>query len=229
MFSEQKISYQIENSQDYALLALELKNNQSILADSSLIFAREKGIIIKSNIEKIFINNLSQKYLTISEINCQAEKGKLYIAPPLPGEIQHYYFTENTALFVQYSAFLASDINIIIEPENQIKNFFSEASFGMLPFRGTGDFWFSAYGKIVPITVNSEYFVETGYLVAFEETLQYKLEFLEGLSYQRLKPGIFGGEGLVCRFKGEGKLWVQSRSLYPLVTFLNPFRKAKLK
>ncbi|MFM7426134.1 MAG: AIM24 family protein, partial [Elainella sp.] len=36
--------------------------------------------------------------------------------------------------------------------------------------------------------------------------------------------GIFGGDGLVCRFRGEGKLWVQTRHLTSLINFLNPFR-----
>ncbi|NEQ28351.1 MAG: TIGR00266 family protein, partial [Microcoleus sp. SIO2G3] len=42
-----------------------------------------------------------------------------------------------------------------------------------------------------------------------------------------LRTVILGGEGLVCRFSGHGRLWVQSRELYALVNFLNPFRPTK--
>jgi uncharacterized protein (AIM24 family) len=47
------------------------------------------------------------------------------------------------------------------------------------------------------------------------------------LSFRGLKTGILGGEGLVCRFSGNGRLWIQSRELYSLINFLNPFRPAK--
>ncbi|MDE5114471.1 MAG: AIM24 family protein, partial [Trichodesmium sp. St15_bin1_1] len=45
-----------------------------------------------------------------------------------------------------------------------------------------------------------------------------------GLSFQSLKTGVLGGEGLVCRFSGQGSLWIQSRGIYPLLNFLDPFR-----
>jgi len=54
--------------------------------------------------------------------------------------------------------------------------------------------------------------------------LNYNVEMLGGLSFRGLKTGILGGEGLVCRFSGAGRLWIQSRELYALVNFLNPFR-----
>jgi uncharacterized protein (AIM24 family) len=45
-----------------------------------------------------------------------------------------------------------------------------------------------------------------------------------GLSFQSLKTGVLGGEGWVCRFSGQGSLWIQSRGIYPLLNFLDPFR-----
>jgi uncharacterized protein (AIM24 family) len=63
--------------------------------------------------------------------------------------------------------------------------------------------------------------------VAFEDTLNYNVELIGGLSFKNLKTGIFGGEGLVCRFRGQGKLWIQSRQLIPLLNFLDPFRPVK--
>jgi uncharacterized protein (AIM24 family) len=47
------------------------------------------------------------------------------------------------------------------------------------------------------------------------------------LSFKGLKTGIFGGDGFVCRFSGKGRLWIQSRELYGLLNFLNPFRPVK--
>ena len=65
--------------------------------------------------------------------------------------------------------------------------------------------------------------LDTGYIVV-EDTLNYNVEMLGGLSFKALRTGILGGEGLVCRFSGHGKLWVQSRQLYNLLNYLDIFR-----
>nr|WP_281169268.1 AIM24 family protein [Stanieria cyanosphaera] len=83
---------------------------------------------------------------------------------------------------------------------------------------GQGDFWFSSYGGIIEIPVVGSYIVDTSYIVAFEDTLNYKVELIGGLSFNNLKTGILGG---------QGRLWIQSRNLYPLLNFLNAFRPTK--
>ncbi len=49
--------------------------------------------------------------------------------------------------------------------------------------------------------------MDTGHLVAFEPSLQWDVERVGGM-----KSLLFSGEGLVCRFRGAGKLWLQTRS-----------------
>ena len=88
-----------------------------------------------------------------------------------------------------------------------LKVFFSGESLFLLKASGEGDFWFSSYGAIIEIPVEGNYIVDTGYIVAFEDTLNYNVEMINGLSWKNLKTGILGGEGLVCRFTGEGSLW----------------------
>jgi uncharacterized protein (TIGR00266 family) len=92
---------------------------------------------------------------------------------------------------------------------------------------GQGDIWFSSYGAIVEIPVDGDYVVDTGYIVAFEDSLSYDVELLGGLSFKGLKTGILGGEGFVCRFRGQGSLWIQSREIFGLLNFLNAFRPTK--
>jgi uncharacterized protein (TIGR00266 family) len=92
---------------------------------------------------------------------------------------------------------------------------------------GEGDIWFSSYGGIVEIPVMGDYVVDTGYVVAFEDTLNYNVEMIGGLSFKSLKTGVLGGEGLVCRFSGQGRLWLQSREFYNLINYLNVFRPVK--
>ena len=108
------------------------------------------------------------------------------------------------------------------------KGFFTGEGLVLLKATGTGDVFFNTYGGILEVDVTDDYYVDTGYIVAFEETLQYKVTVLPGLKIGgKLKSFFFGGEGLVCKFSGQGKVWVQTRCLNPFLTWVYPFRPAK--
>ena len=36
---------------------------------------------------------------------------------------------------------------------------------------------------------------------------------------------FFSGEGLVCHFQGQGRLWISTRNPSGLVSFVHPFRR----
>ena len=75
--------------------------------------------------------------------------------------------------------------------------------------------------------VRGEYIVDTGYVVAFENTLNYQVDVLPGLKTGgKLKSFFFGGEGLVARFSGQGKIWLQTRAVNPFLTWVYPYRPA---
>ena len=76
--------------------------------------------------------------------------------------------------------------------------------------------------------VTDDYYVDTGYIVAFEDTLDYKVTVLPGLSRGgKVKSFFFGGEGLVCKFSGQGKVWVQTRNVNPFLNWIHRFRPTK--
>ena len=76
--------------------------------------------------------------------------------------------------------------------------------------------------------VSDELIVDTGYVVAFEDTLRYQVSVLPGLGLGgRAKSFFFGGEGLVVRFSGQGRVWIEMRTVNPLLSFLHPYRPQK--
>jgi uncharacterized protein (AIM24 family) len=40
---------------------------------------------------------------------------------------------------------------------------------------------------------------------------------------------FFSGEGLVCRFAGQGKVWIQTRYVSPFLAWVHPFRPVQKK
>jgi uncharacterized protein (AIM24 family) len=50
--------------------------------------------------------------------------------------------------------------------------------------------------------------IDTGHLVAWDATLEYSV----GKSGSGWIMSWLSGEGLVCNFRGQGRIWIQSRS-----------------
>jgi uncharacterized protein (TIGR00266 family) len=231
LFMRSNIQYTIEHSPSYAQLELKIPANKTVLVEASGMAAMDSHITLKSKVKGGLMKGLKRmlagESLFITEFTAPGRPGTLYVSPGAPGDIQHYHLDGNS-LMLQSSAFVASSSTVEIDSNFQgFKGFFSGESLFLLKATGRGDIWFSSYGAILEIPVKGSYIVDTGYIVAFEDTLKYNVEVMGGVSWNNLKTGILGGEGLVCRFSGEGKLWIQSRNLFPLINFLNPFRPVK--
>lgn len=224
--------YRIEHSPAYAALIVNLQPHQSLLVEASAMAAMDTSLAMKSRMRGGFMKSVGRMFagesLFINEFTAKDGGGELYISPGVPGDIRHCRLNGDRALMVQSSGFVACSPTVEMDTQFQgFKGFFSGESLFLIRVTGDGDFWFSSYGAIVEIPVAGDYVVDTSYIVAFEDSLQYSVEMIGGLSFKALKTGLLGGERLVCRFRGEGRLWVQSRSLYGLLNFLYPFRPTK--
>ena len=73
-----------------------------------------------------------------------------------------------------------------------------------------------AYGGILEKEVQGEYVVDSGHLVAYEPTLELRLGMAGGIF-----SSFFSGEGLVLRIRGQGRIYLQSRSMQGLASWVN--------
>jgi uncharacterized protein (TIGR00266 family) len=227
-----KYNYTIEHSPAYAAIQMKLAANQSITVEAGAMAAMDTHITMKSKMRGGILKSVGRmlggESLFLSEFTAQSKPGELLISPGVPGDVCHYQIASGRSIFLQSSGFVACDPSIELDTKFQgMKGFFSGESLFLIKASGAGDIWFSSYGAIVEIPVNGSYLVDTGYVVAFEDSLNYNVELLGGLSRKGLKTAIFGGDGLVCRFSGQGRLWIQTRHIAPLVNFLHAFRPVK--
>ncbi len=122
-------------------------------------------------------------------------------------------------LIVQSGSFLACSEGINVDMGWQgFKSLFSGESMFWLHLNGTGTLVLSSFGAIYPVEVNGEYIVDTGHIVAFEESLNFSISKAGGSWLQ----SWLGGEGLVCRFKGRGTVWCQSHNPGSFGEILSP-------
>jgi uncharacterized protein (TIGR00266 family) len=140
------------------------------------------------------------------------------VAPPLAGDIVHYQLDGNKSLIVQASSYLASSKDVVIKTKfGGLKSLFSGEGAFWLVASGTGDLWVNCYGAIHEINVQGKFTVDTGHIVAFDDTLDYRIKGAGGL-----KATLMSGEGIVCEFNGNGKLFIQSRNLGSMISWIIP-------
>lgn len=147
--------------------------------------------------------------------------GSIGLVPGQPGDIRVTEM-EGQRLFLERGAYLASGPNVQIDSNFKgLKGLFSEGLF-VLQASGTGPMFWNGYGDIIEVQVEGDYIVDNGYAVAWDASLDYGVE----RSGKSIRSFMFGDQ-LVMRFKGHGRLWVQSRSPRALSSFVYPFRPVK--
>jgi uncharacterized protein (TIGR00266 family) len=148
----------------------------------------------------------------------------LLIGPSLMGDCIHHSMRGGT-MIVQGTSWLASTSSIDIDATWQgfASAFFSGESMFWVKCSGAGELFLSSYGAIYPIDINGEYVVDTGHIVAFEDSLQFRI----GKAGKSLVGSFLGGEGLVCKFQGQGRLYCQSHNPPSFGKLLGPKLKPR--
>jgi uncharacterized protein (TIGR00266 family) len=216
--------HSIESAPDYGLVNVRIPLGKTLKVEGSAMAYMDSSLKMETKIGGGFKRMLSGESIFINEFTAVKKDAEMGIAPGSPGDIAHVYL-ENETLYIQNSAFLAASPDLQIEIKFQgFKGFFSGEKLFMIKVSGTGDLWFNTYGGLLEIDVAENYVVDTGYIVAFTEGLSYSVRSVAGL-----KSLFFSGEGLVCRFEGAGKVWIQTRLVPAFVRWANPFRRTKKK
>ena len=143
--------------------------------------------------------------------------GKLTFAPASPGSVQHYKLSNNN-INIMAGAFLACTPEVNVKAKfGGLKALFSGEGAFLLEVSGNGDLFFNSFGGIVEKEINGEFIVDTGHVVAFEPSLTYKISGMGNL-----KSTMLSGEGLVMTFRGTGKIYLQTRTLDGIASWLTP-------
>jgi uncharacterized protein (TIGR00266 family) len=144
--------------------------------------------------------------------------GEVVLAPALSGQIMHKQLGGGERLFVQTGSYLASTGSIDTKVRwGGLRALFGGEGLILLECSGQGDLFVNSYGGIVAMPVDGRFVVDTGHIVAFDGTLDFKVRSVGGV-----KSFLFSGEGLVCEFQGQGTVFLQSRNIDALVGWLSP-------
>jgi uncharacterized protein (TIGR00266 family) len=226
------LRHAITHRPDFAMLKVELDEGASVLAEPSAMATMDAHIQLKSGLKGGLLKSLGRAFggesMIVNTFTAVGAPGEVVFAPGPMGDMEHVRLQGNRML-LQRGAYVASSEGITIDGKwDGFRGFFSGEGMVLLQAQGEGDLWFNTYGAMLEIDVKDGYYVDTGYIVAFEDTLDYEVTILPGLGIGgKIKSFFFGGEGLVCRFSGEGKLWIQTRTINPFLSWIHPFRSTE--
>ncbi len=227
------IAHAITHGPSFAMLRVDLAPGQTVVAEAGAMVARHQSVSMEVKLnarrgggffamlwallialvrklvggETFFVNHFAAP-----------QGGSVWLAPALSGPITYRRLSGET-LVLSAGAYVAHagavDLGLrfgglsgLLAKEGA---FFLEAS-------GYGDLWFSSYGGIEAIDIDGTYIVDNGHLVGYEGNLTFAIKSAGG--------GLMGfaasGEGLVCEFRGRGRIWIQTRNTSSLVGWLSP-------
>jgi len=211
---------QIRNRPSFANLLVRLARGDRIVTESDAMASMSSSITLKTRWNGGFFRAILRRLfggetLFINEFSTESD-GELVLTQPVPGDIEMIEL-KGQALYLQPGAFLACDPSVEFGLGYAgLRSLIAREGLFRLKVSGQGRVWFGAYGGILEKEVQGEYVVDSGHLVAYEPTLELRLGMAAGIF-----SSLFSGEGLVLRIRGQGRIYLQSRSMQGLASWVN--------
>lgn len=228
------IPHEITHGPSFALLRVDLQPGQRLVCEAGSMVARSSHLTMdvkmstKESIGFIsmilgimiaFVRKmLGGESFFVNHFH-GAQPGSVWIAPTMAGEITYRRINPGEKLILSAGAYLASVGDIDVKMKfGGLKSILAKEGAFMLEVSGNGDLWFNSYGGTTVVDINGPFMVDNGHFVAYEGQLNFNLRSAGG----GMLGFIAGGEGLVCEFTGQGKVYIQSRNTQSLVGWLTP-------
>lgn len=193
-----------------------LQPGETCTAESGAMLAMSGNIDITTtthkkksgSVLKALKRAISGESIFLNHFEARSSQGEVWLGAALAGDMMAYELDQES-LIVQGGAFLACEDQVEVDFGWQgFKSLLSGENIFWLQLTGSGKVVFNSFGAIYPVEVDGEYIVDSGHIVAFNETLDFTIT-KAGKSWLH---SFMGGEGLVCKFEGKGTVWCQSHN-----------------
>ena len=216
------MDYTIEGNPDYGHLLVSLEPDETFLAEGGSMAWMSDGTRINARLLGGFTRALVRKIvggesLFVGEFS-HPDGGEVSFSPAVPGTVHHRYIN-NDMLILTGGSFMACAPGVKLGTQfGGLKSMFSGEGMFFIACSGEGDLFFNTYGALIEKDVAGDLTVDTGHVVAWEPTLRYTIRGMGGI-----KSTALSGEGLAMNFSGVGKIYLQSRIMPALASWLTPF------
>lgn len=215
---------QIDGGPAFAHLQVVLGPGDSIIAESDAMASMSADLTMRTRLNGGVFGAIARRLfggesLFINRFHNETSTPKrLTIVQPTPGDMHCRTLGEGETYHLQPGAFVACEETVKIGLKwAGIVSFIAREGLLKISVTGPGKVWYGAYGALIERKINGELLVDTSHLVAYEPGITLKLQLAGGLI-----SSLLGGEGLVTRVVGRGRIVIQTRSLIGLTGWLNP-------
>ncbi|WP_447975040.1 TIGR00266 family protein [Nitrospira sp. Kam-Ns4a] len=201
----------------FPMVRVDLAAGESVKAESGAMVACSPTIDVESKLEGGLLGALSRKMLSGEKFFFQTLRatrgaGEALLAPTVPGDIVLLELDGVTDYLVQKDGFLAGAEGVTIESRMQslARGLLGGEGFFILKIGGSGTLILNSFGAVhrVDLKPDEEYIVDNSHLVAWTATTSYAIE----KAAAGWIASFTSGEGFVCRFRGPGVVYIQSRN-----------------
>lgn len=214
----------IEGKPVFAHVIVELEPGESIVSESDAMSSMSAELDMTAKFNGGLVTALSKKYfggesLFINHFRNNTNKPlSLHLSQSTPGDIEMKEL-KGESYCIQQGSYIASDVGVKLGVKwAGIGSFIGGEGLFKLIASGYGKVIFGAYGGILEKEIDGEFIVDSGHLVAYEPHMQLKPQLAGGIF-----SSLFGGEGFVTRVEGKGKIYLQTRNISGLASWINRY------
>jgi uncharacterized protein (TIGR00266 family) len=201
---------------DMQAVVITLDPGEIVQAEAGSMMFMESGIEMNTEMQGGLLGGIKRKlggeslFITTYK-NTGTGKKHVSFAAPYPGKIVSFNLAETGTMLCQRDAYLCSAFGIDISVAFTRRlgaGFFGGEGFILQKLSGDGYTFIHAGGTVLKheLGAGESLKVDTGCLVAFEESVSYDIEMAKGI-----KTALFGGEGLfLAKLTGPGKIYLQT-------------------
>lgn len=219
------MDYKIEHGPVFTIIRINLKQGEQFRAEAGAMVSMTPTLKLEAkSVGKGLMGTLKAavggESFFATLFTAETGDGELVLAPSVLGDVLKMELTGNT-IYAEGGAYLAGSPTLELSTKGSFKAMISGEGLFLQRISGTGIVFLNSFGAVFEkvLAPGEVYIVDTNHIVAFEETIQYKIK--------KAAKGIFStlasGEGLVCEYTGPGKMWVQTRAISALAQALGKF------
>ncbi|QEH37899.1 hypothetical protein OJF2_64910 [Aquisphaera giovannonii] len=229
--------YKILYQPSFSMAVVELARGEQIMAESGAMVSMSPTIRLQAAMSGGGLfgavkSAVGGESLFRTTFTAEDGPGEITLAPSALGDVMAVEMA-GSRFYVQPGSYLAGHPALSIGVQGSMRGMLSGEGLFLLTVEGSGLLLLSSFGAIHEkrLGPGEEYIVDTGHIVAFEGSVQYRLEkatgggqgqgiggFLKGMVQSALS-----GEGFVCRYRGPGSIYMQTRQLPGFARQLLPF------
>lgn len=235
------MDYEILYQPSYSLARVQLGEGESITAESGAMVSMSPTIHLEAKMAGGGLmgavkSAIGGESLFRTTFTAQSGAGEVLLAPATTGDIIGLQMA-GQSLFVQPGSYLAGATGLNIGIQGSPRAMLSGEGLFLLTVSGAGLLLLSSFGAIHRVTLapGEEYIIDSGHMVAFDSNVSYTVEKASGRSQgiggflKGVVTSALTGEGLVCRYRGPGDIYLQTRSFQSFIRMLVPFLPEKSK